>query len=104
MGTIDCLWQDEKRRWNVLFWVVEAVPDAAREGYFREQEPMLVLAASALREQTGDWPRSVALAFIQDAAVVERSASRLGHRSWMAEVGRAVREMAVSQPHATDPP
>ena len=56
----------------MLYWVVEAVADSAREAYFRELEPALVLAASAVREQTGSWPRSVALAFVRDAAVIER--------------------------------
>jgi ATP-dependent helicase/nuclease subunit A len=94
VGVIDCLWKDEKERWNVLFWVVESVAVSAREAYFREQEPVLVLAAAGVREQTGDWPRSVALAFVPDAAVIERAASRLGHRSLLADLGRAVREIS----------
>jgi ATP-dependent helicase/nuclease subunit A len=96
MGTIDCLWQDEKGRWNVLFWVVGSVAASGFEAYFREQEPVLVLAATAVHEQTGNWPRNVALAFVREAAVMERAASRLGHRSWLAEVGRVMREMGRS--------
>jgi ATP-dependent helicase/nuclease subunit A len=96
MGTIDCLWQDDKGRWNLLFWVVEEVAVSERDTYCRSREPALVLAASAVRDQTGNWPRNVALAFVRDGVVIERAASRLGHRSWLAEVARAVREIAES--------
>ena len=93
-GEIDCLWQDETGRWNLLFWVTESVSASAREAYFREREPALVLAASSLRAQMGDWPRSVALVFLHDGAVIERAASRLAHRSLMAEAARGLREIA----------
>jgi ATP-dependent helicase/nuclease subunit A len=93
-GTIDCVWKDGRGRWNVLFWVVETVPPSAREDYFREQEVKLVFAAQAVRQQTGDWPASVALAFVQDGAVVQRMASGLGHRRVLAKAARAAREIA----------
>jgi ATP-dependent helicase/nuclease subunit A len=95
-GMIDCLWQDDKGRWNVLFWVVEAVAASGREAYFREREPALVLAALAVHEQTGNWPRNLAFAFIHDGTVIERSASRLGHRSWLAGISRVAQEIAGS--------
>jgi hypothetical protein len=94
-GTIDCLWQDDKGRWNVLFWIIQYLPPFFREACFRSQEIRLVLASSALRAQTGNWPRSVALAFVRDGVVMERAASRLGHRSWLAEAKRVVKEISA---------
>jgi ATP-dependent helicase/nuclease subunit A len=93
-GEIDCLWQDEAGRWNVLYQVTAPVAASAREAYFREQAPVLALAASALREQTGDWPRSVAIAFLHEGEVIERQASRLAHPGLLEEAARGAREIA----------
>jgi hypothetical protein len=94
-GEIACLWQDETERWNLLYWVTESASAPARQAYFREREPELVLAASSLRAQMGDWPRSVALVFLLDNEVIERTASRLPHRSLLAEAARGLRGIAA---------
>jgi ATP-dependent helicase/nuclease subunit A len=94
-GSIDCLWQDEGGRWNLLWWVTAPVPPSAQEGHFRRRETELALAAAAVRAQTGEWPRGVALVFL-GGGVVERVASRLSHRGVLAEAARALREIAAS--------
>ncbi len=90
LGRIDHLWQDEGGRWNVLFFRFE--PGAA-EVRWKEQQVRLVLAAAALRQQMGAWPRSVTLSLPRDGSAVARAGSRLPHRSVLAAVEGALGEM-----------
>jgi hypothetical protein len=45
-----------------------------------------VLAARAVQQQTGAWPRRVLLHFLQDAVTEERVGSRLPHRRVLADL------------------
>jgi hypothetical protein len=95
VGRIDCLWLDEPGRWNLLFWVTDPIPEAAREACWREREAAVVLAATALREQTGEWPRGAALVLVREGAAIERAPARLAHRRLLAEVGHGLGEIAA---------
>jgi hypothetical protein len=95
-GVVDCLWQDAEGCWHLLFYSFEAVRAADRERHWRRRQAGLVLAAAAVREQTGAWPGSVALCFLADGGLVERAGSRLGQRSVLAAVVRGLR--AFSEP------
>jgi hypothetical protein len=88
-GVIDCLWQDAEGCWHLLFYDFGAVA-ADRERHWRRRQAGLVLAAAAVREQTGDWPGRVALYFVADGGVVERAGSRLGQRSVLPAVVRGL--------------
>jgi hypothetical protein len=90
-GVVDCLWQDAEGRWNLLFYSFEAVRSSDRERHWRRRQAGLVLAAAAVREQTGAWPGRVALCFLADGGLVERAGSRLGQRSVLPAVVRGLR-------------
>jgi hypothetical protein len=89
-GVVDCLWQDTEGRWHLLFYHFEAAGPADRERHWRRRQAGLVLAAAAVREQTGTWPGRVVLCFLKDGGLVERAGSRLGQRTVLAAVVRCL--------------
>jgi ATP-dependent helicase/nuclease subunit A len=92
-GQIDCLCQ-EAGRWDLVFWETEPVPAAGQQECWQQRLAGLVLASAALREQTGAWPRSVALVFVQEAEALVRPAGRLPHAAVLARVNEALAALA----------
>jgi ATP-dependent helicase/nuclease subunit A len=88
-GTLDCLWQTAEG-WHLLFYQFDAVSD--RERCWKERLPELVLAAEAVRRQSGSWPRSVTLAFLSDATAIRRSGNRLPCREVLGKVAEQLRQ------------
>jgi ATP-dependent helicase/nuclease subunit A len=82
-GSIDCLWQDAKGGRHLLFYTFGAAPGDAG---WNERLPELVLAATAVYQQTGAWPSDVTLFNLRDGSSIRRSASRLPHRRVLAQV------------------
>jgi hypothetical protein len=93
-GVTDCLWHDAEGCWHLLFYDFEAAGAPDRERHWRRRQAGLVLAAAAVREQTGAWPGRVALCFLADAAVVERAGNRLGQRTVLPAVVRGLRALS----------
>jgi hypothetical protein len=93
-GEVDCLWQDADGQWHLLFYLTEAGPAGGREAAWKERQVGLALAACAVRDQVGTWPRSVALAFLHDGTALARPAARLPHRPLLAEAVTGLRQLA----------
>jgi hypothetical protein len=90
-GTLDCLWQTVEG-WHLLFYQFDAVAD--RDRCWKDRLPELVVAAEAVRRQTGSWPRSVTLAFLADATAIRRTGSRLPYQEVLGEVAEKLRRAA----------
>jgi hypothetical protein len=81
-GMIDCLWQDGEGDWHVIAFQIDAVNAPARV--------RLVLAAFAVEQQFGVWPRTVSLYRFADGVVVEEDGEKLRHRTALREVQAAL--------------
>jgi ATP-dependent helicase/nuclease subunit A len=90
-GLIDCLWQDAGGDWHLLAYATEPVPEADRSRDWQRHRPGLVLAAVAVREQVGFWPKTVSRYYLQDGVVVRRAGSRLQPRQTLAALRTAAR-------------
>jgi ATP-dependent helicase/nuclease subunit A len=88
-GRIDCLWQDSRERWHVLFFTRNPLK-ADREARFRERLPGMALALEAVRRQTGDLPESLTLFSLADGGALRRASSRLSLRATLASVTAAL--------------
>ncbi len=84
-GRIDCLWQDEQGGWQMLLFAWRA-GTADPERVWSEELPQLTLAATALQQQTGAWPRSVTLVVLPAARLVRRAGRQLPQRRILDEV------------------
>jgi hypothetical protein len=89
-GSLDCLWQDADGHWHLLFYTAEPVPAGGRDGIWRERRLGLVLAAEAVRRQTGSWPRGVVLHSLADGGSVRRAGGRLQPRAALAGAAAAL--------------
>ena len=92
-GRIDCLWRDADGRWRLLFFTL--APAADREQVWRERLTGMVLAAAAVREQTGKWPAGVALHFLRDDCTIERAPGRLSPGRILAAAAAELRSLAI---------
>jgi hypothetical protein len=80
-GRLGCLWRDGDG-WRVLLFTRGPTGERLREGPLRAA----VLAAEAVRRQTGAWPREVALYAWADGTAVRKDGRRLPHRRILPEV------------------
>ncbi len=92
-GRIDCLWQDEQGGWQMLLFVWR-VGATDWDRAWNEELPRLVLAAAALQQQTGAWPRGVGLVVLPAAVLLRRAGRHLPHRRILGEVTAALAEQA----------
>lgn len=99
-GVIDCLWQDAAGQWHLVFYTTAAVSVAGRARHWRGREWSLVLAAEALRRQTGSGPASVTLHFLRDGGRVRRAGGRLPVHAVLPEVTDALAALAHTVPSA----
>ncbi len=95
-GRIDCLWQAADGRWRLLFFTL--APPAERERVWEERLPEMVLAAAAVHQQEGKWPAAVALHFLGDGSIVERSPGRLAHRRILAAAAADLGKLSEPRP------
>jgi ATP-dependent helicase/nuclease subunit A len=94
-GQVDCLYEDEAGKWDVVFWETEPVAAAAREECWNRRLTEMVLAAAALREQMGAWPGGVALVLVREGEALVRPAVRLPHQRVLQRVREALRGVAA---------
>ena len=86
-GNLDCLWRDQDGTWRLAsFSTRDARTSPAREKAWRERLRETVLAAEAVRRQTGAWPREVVLHFWGDGGAVRKDGRRLSSRRILTEV------------------
>jgi ATP-dependent helicase/nuclease subunit A len=102
-GRIDVLWQDRQGRWHLLLSGFDAVLADSPQVYWQARQVRLVLAAKALHEQTGSWPRSVSLALLDGGEVLTRAGSRLPHRTVLRTVAEGLAELARQPVSAATP-
>jgi hypothetical protein len=93
-GRIDVLWQDGQGRWHLLLYDFEAAPAGAQEACWQAYHVRLVLAARALQEQVGNWPRGVSLALLDVGEVLTRPGGRLAHRTVLRAVAEGLAALA----------
>lgn len=91
-GRIDCLWRDESAGWHLLLFVWRAGASEP-ERVWNEELPRLTLAAAAVQQQTGTWPRDVGLVILPAAELVRRPGRHLPHRRILAEVSAALQDL-----------
>jgi hypothetical protein len=85
-GVIDCLWQDATNAWHLLAFMLESVPPAARQRYWRSQRLGLVLGAWAVAAQVGAWPASGTLFFLDGCAAITRRGRSLQERKGLEQL------------------
>ena len=95
-GRIDCLWQDADGAWRLLFFTLAPTEDS--EQVWQERSPALVLATQALHRQMGEWPAGVALYFLRDGRLIERSAARLPHKRILAAIVERLQAHPLREP------
>jgi ATP-dependent helicase/nuclease subunit A len=89
-GNLDCLWRDVDGAWRLAICTGREAPSAAsQETAWRERLRETVLAAEAVRRQTGDWPCEVVLYFWGSGAIVRKDGRRLS-------APRILKEIAVN--------
>jgi ATP-dependent helicase/nuclease subunit A len=76
-GMIDFLCQDERGDWHVLTWTAERVSAEEREPDWRCREPGLALAAQAVHQNQGAWPKSVTLYYFAEGTEITQAGQRL---------------------------
>ena len=76
-GVMDCLWQDGNGDWHLLGYASDrAVPsDGVRESQCRE--PALILAAQAVSQAKGRWPKSITVYSFADGRATAYPVTRL---------------------------
>jgi ATP-dependent helicase/nuclease subunit A len=85
-GTVDCLWQDPGGAWHLLLCSAGAAGD---------REVTAVLAALALREQSGAFPASAAVLSLCDGRCVDRPLDRVPHGAVRARAAEGLRALAA---------
>jgi ATP-dependent helicase/nuclease subunit A len=85
-GRIGCLWEDEEAGRHLLTFA----PERPRKKGDPEWPLGAVLAAVAVRRQTGTWPRTVIVYDRTTGAVLRGDGDRLPHAQALAEAGAAV--------------
>jgi hypothetical protein len=90
-GVMDFLWQDERGDWHVLTVTAERVAAAERGRDWECRVPGLALAAQAVHQNHGAWPKSVTLFYLMEGVAVTRAGSRLGRSKSVTRLAKMLR-------------